>query len=247
MKIIILSYKRPERVKSLNLFAGSDYPVYISCRPDEIASYRKHNKGCRFLKTPHTNIAEHRNALLDRFPGQNILMLDDDINSIGYWEAGERHEVAGKELITFICRMFRLAGELNTVLWGLSVQHDKKFYRDYCPFSFSVPALGPVMGIINKDSSLRFDENIPLKEDYDFCLQVLNRYRKLLRNNKFHYVCDHITNAGGCTAQRTRKAEIRNMQGLIRKWGAGIVDSNRLTQDGNFTLNPIIRVPIKGI
>jgi hypothetical protein len=38
-----------------------------------------------------------------------------------------------------------------------------------------------------EDNDIRYDERIPLKEDYDLSLQHLNKFRKVLRFNKYFY------------------------------------------------------------
>ena len=104
------------------------------------------------------------------------------------------------------------------------------------------------MGFINND--LRFDERIPLKEDYDYCIQNCNTYRKLLRINFAYMVKKDHGNLGGCADMRTLSREVEQLELLQKKWGKGIV-KNDTTQRGKkikgFDLNPIVKIPIKGI
>ena len=74
--------------------------------------------------------------------------------------------------------------------------------------------LGPFQAFNNLD--LRYDENLPLKEDYDLSLQVLNKYRKTLRFNAYHYIAKQHTNLGGCADYRTREREKEQMDLLIK-------------------------------
>jgi hypothetical protein len=140
-----------------------------------------------------------------------------------------------------------MAKELNTVLWGVGLQKDPRFYHIYTPFSLSSVILGPLMGIRNIDKELRYDLMLPLKEDYDFSLQVLKKYRKILRCNKWHYDGAHINNKGGIIGMRNVERETENAKLLEMKWGSRIVDIGRKTQHGNVTINPIVRSPIKGV
>ena len=77
------------------------------------------------------------------------------------------------------------------------------------------------MGFVNNE--LRFDERLPLKDDYDYCLQNLNKYRKILR---FNYACmikkDH-GNLGGCADYRTMSREMDQLKLLQKKWANKIV------------------------
>jgi hypothetical protein len=102
---------------------------------------------------------------------------------------------------------------------------DKQAYREYSPFSFTSVILGPFMVHLKHD--LRFDERFPTKDDYDFSIQVLNKYRRILRFNKYFYVCKM---AGSGSGQVGGHAHIRNVHnemaqviGLQKKWGSKIV------------------------
>lgn len=86
-----------------------------------------------------------------------------------------------------------------------------------------------------------------LKEDYDYSLQILNKYRKILRFNKYHYVCGHIKVKGGCASYRTSDKELEQAQKFQAKWGSRIVKIQRLTQGGNASINPVVNIPINGI
>ena len=51
------------------------------------------------------------------------------------------------------------------------------------------------------------NERIPLKEDYDYCVQNANTYRKLLRLNYVNMVKNDHGNKGGCADYRTIEYE----------------------------------------
>lgn len=99
---------------------------------------------------------------------------------------------------------------------------------------------------------MRYDENIPLKEDYDMTLQQLNRYRVVLRLNMYHYICLQAVNKGGCASLRNRQREKEENLKLLRKWGSNIVrfdksNKGHTTKEKLDDFNPIIKIPIKGI
>lgn len=202
-----------------------NYPNPVMVLPDEIGG-----KGMAVI----------RNYILDHSPEQEIVMLDDDIVNVGFWENEEKTILSEPELLDFIKQGFRMAKELGTALWGLNLLEDKKAYREYSPFSFSSVILGPFFGII-KDPELRFDESLGLKEDYDYSLQVLRKYRKLLRFNKYNYLAGHLKIKGGCAAYRTSEKELEQRQRFIEKWG------NRIVSFKKNDTNPVIHCPIKGI
>ena len=138
--------------------------------------------------------------------------------------------------------------ESGAKLWGINILGDKGSYREYSPFGLTNTISASFMGFLNNE--LRFDERLPLKDDYDYCLQNLNQYRKILRIN---YACmvkkDH-GNLGGCADYRTMSRERDQIKLLQKKWGKSIVKldtTQRSKKIKNFDLNPIIKAPIKGI
>lgn len=143
----------------------------------------------------------------------------------------------------FVENGFNMANELNVKYWGMNLLPDKGAYREYTPFSMTQCILGPFQAF--NDLDLRYDENLPLKEDYDLSLQVLNKYRKTLRFNMYFYSVKQHTNAGGCASYRTKQREIEQFELLQRKWGTKIVQSDPNAK--GFDINPIIKVPIRGV
>jgi hypothetical protein len=77
--------------------------------------------------------------------------------------------------------------------------------------------LGPFSVHLKND--IRYDETLPLKEDYDLAIQHLNEYRGILRLNGYHYICEQSTNKGGCASIRNRQREKEQFD-LLQKNGA---------------------------
>lgn len=245
MKIIIPSYKRAGILETTKWLSSAIVVVPESQKQE----YEDLNPYINLVTIPDEkdgSISRKRNAILEMFPDEDILMLDDDIKWVGYHEGGMMNRANNDYFVEFALNMFQMAKECGTILWGVNVQSDKKFYREYSPFSLSSVILGPFMGIRNI-SNLRFSQELSNKEDYDFSIEVLRKYRKILRNNKWFYVCGHITNKGGIVGQRNADDEYRKGLLLQKKWGSKIVDIKRKTQGGNMTINPIVRIPIRGI
>ena len=245
MIIAIPSYKRSANCATADLVEDS----LIFVHEFEKDLYEEKYKG-RVVSIPDDlmgkGMAVIRNYILDNTDDDCVLMLDDDIKQFGYYEKNEYFKVDRNKLKDFFSGMFDMCKEAKTVLWGLNLQSDKKFYREYSPFSLSSVVLGPCFGII-KDKAIRFDDSLGLKEDYDYSIQVLKKYRKILRFNKYHYVSDHITKKGGCSVYRTSEKEIQQAEAFQRKWGSNIVRIKRKTQGGNMSINPVVSCPIKGI
>ena len=243
-EIAIPSYKRPTNCKTAKMLTRA--VIYV--HEFEVEEYKKNYKN-KIVAIPDDlqkkGMATIRNFILDNAESDHILMIDDDLNGFGYHESDEYMKMKEKEIYAFIEMGFRMCEGMETVLWGVNLTQDRKFYRESSPLSLSAVILGPFMGIIRTE--LRFDERLGLKEDYDYSLMVLNKYRRILRMNKYHYISDHIKVVGGCATYRTAEIEEKPAEALQRKWGRRIVKIKRVAQGGNMSINPVVLVPINGI
>jgi hypothetical protein len=85
-------------------------------------------------------------------------------------------------------------------------------------------------------------------------VQQLNRFRKVLRVNKYFYMKKGAEQVGGCATYRNITKEVGQTQLLRNKWGSKIVkfDNNERSHSSTKNkslpdINPVIRVPIKGV
>lgn len=243
--VAIPSYKRANDCQTAKWISRA----IIFCHKFEADEYRKHNKN-KIVVIPDElagkGMAVIRNFILDNTKADQVIMLDDDIKQFGYYEKLELHLMTEQEIYDIFENMFRMTREAGTKLFGVNLQSDKKFYREYSPLSLSSVILGPCMGII-KDDEIRFDERLGLKEDYDYSIQVLRKFRKILRFNKYHYVSAHIKKKGGCASYRTMRKEEEQAKLFQKKWGRSVVQIKRKTQGGNLSINPVVHCPIRGI
>lgn len=210
----------------------------------QYSDYKKHHyyNGCELLPIPDEfdgNVARKRNWVLDNIGG-NVVIVDDDYSHIGKVENGKYYELDKDQVEALLFNGFQMCEDLGSVLWGLNLQADKRFYREYSPFSMLAVVLGPFHAFM--DCPLRYDERLPLKEDYDMALQVLQRYHKVLRFNKYYYVVDHFSVPGGVNSYRMMDREREQLRLLQKKWGKDVVKFNEKKD-----VDPIIKVPLKGI
>ena len=242
-QVFIISYKRAGKITSDGVFKNA----YIVIPKSQEEDYKKHSykNGCELLVIPDEadgNIVRKRNWILDNFSG-NIIIVDDDYDYLGYHEGGKTNIKMNvdhiEEFLENGCIMCR---DLGTVMWGVNVNTDPMCYREYSPFSLISPTLGPFQAFCDLPKNIRYDERVYLKEDYDICLQVIRKYGKILRFNKFHYSVDHMELDGGVVSYRTIEKELEHNRRLQKKWGKDIVKFNM-----EKSINPIIKVPKKGI
>lgn len=244
ISIITPTYKRSNNVKAFNYFGNK---LIIACHECEEEEYKKFYKDNKFLIIPNDlkgNMAKVRNFIYDNCPTKYLIMVDDDVEKIVKNEKLKTIPVDCEEFLNSIAvNMFVMCEEVGTKLWGINLQSDPKFYRQYSPFSFLQVVLGPFgCHIIDKKAGLKYDERLGLNEDYDFALQVLQKYHKIIRFNKYSYIAGHLTKEGGCGAYRTFTREKEQAKIMIKKWGSKIVK-----YDFNKSTNPRIHIPIKGI
>ncbi len=248
MKFEILSpsYRRPDSCTTQEYLPRC---TYVVARSEKKAYLDNGHRIIAVRNDVQGNVSSVRNWILDNF--NPVLILDDDIRRFGRWNNQENQKLTTDEAMEFIEHAFILARQLGARMWGLNLLPDKGAYREYTPFAFRSVVLGPVQGFTNMD--LRYDESLPLKEDYDLSLQVLNKYRRTLRFNMYHYVCDQHSSVGGCASYRTMERERKEFSLLQKKWGSDIV---RIDSQGgqvnqkkrtNWDINPVVRVPIHGV
>lgn len=253
------SYKRPNRVKTL------DYIPFCKIWVDEgeAEAYRNGNPGANIVSCPkgvQGNLCRVRNYILDKefeAGADVVLIIDDDLDAIARYEMKDgfgyyRRKLETDEIIPFLEKYSLVALELGAKFWGLNCNSDAMSFRHYTPFSTNAYIGGPFQCFI-KGNRCKYDENLPLKEDYDMTLQQLNLERVVLRLNGYHYLCEQSTIPGGCAAIRNREREEQQFNALQEKWGGEIVRRDKSNKGKTKKekawddYNPIIKIPIKGV
>lgn len=255
--ILSPSYRRAETALSHKCFPTLQYVV----SQKEFAAYAKAVGKDRVVACPDSvqgNIARVRNWILDQTDG-NCIMLDDDVSSMVWWEEDltipERRVKTGDEAEELLEWCEEMARQAGVAYWGVNVLagQDKAVYQGMLPLSTLQFCGGPVQGHIH--NPLRYDESMPLKEDYDMLLQALDRYRMVLRFNMVGVVCQQQTMAGGCAVMRNTVEEKRQFDLLQKKWGSDIVSrgikryvhGRKADFDNSKDINPRVYPPISGI
>merc|ERR1712232_1126346 len=74
--------------------------------------------------------------------------------------------------------------------------------------------------VVDVGSTIRFDESMSLKEDYDFSCAHIKKYGSNLRCNRMTLNVKHYSNSGGACSNRDKKGreERRDIAILNRKW-----------------------------
>ncbi len=244
IRIVAPSYKRPEKsITQIN------YPsVKLVVKESEAEEYKKN--GNDIIVCPDSaqgNISRVRNWILDNLLDDVdcLIILDDDCKAISRWQDQTNTKLEEEELIRFCQQTSLVCKELGFKLWGLNTVTDKGAYREYTPFSF-IQFIGCPFHAHIKGTELRYDEDLPLKEDYDFTLQNIKKYKGCLRVNYANYNVKQSEQEGGCANIRSLKKEKQQFFALQKKWGKDIIKRDKQSKR-SFDYNPIMKVPIKGV
>lgn len=254
------SYRRPNDVKTLSYLPF--VRVWVDCA--EYEDYKKNYPSSEIIRCPdgvQGNLCRVRNhILMEEFKrGMDVvLIIDDDFTCLRRYEYNsnenwgyEPHVITADEFIPVIEKYSILAKDLGAKFWGVNCYYDPWGYSHNTPFSTRSYIGGPFQCFL-KGNRCMYDENLPLKEDYDMTLQQLNIERVVLRVNSYHYICKQSEQKGGCAAYRNRQREQEQLEALRKKWGGAIVkvdssNKNHTLKEKKIDYNPVIKVPIKGV
>lgn len=217
------SYKRPDGVDTLSYLPQTKIWV---CET-EADAYIKANKDAEIIpckKGIQGNVCRIRNHIIDsEFESgmDAILIIDDDMQYVGYHFEKRRCRIDSEIVPIFLQKYSLMAKELGVKIWGLNCNQDKQSYREYTPFSMVSYISSPFT--VHLPNPIRYDEKFSLKEDYDLTLQHLNKYRRVLRLNKFFYIVKQAGSGtgqkGGCSTYRNVAKELVQIKLLQDKWG----------------------------
>lgn len=234
------SYRRPDDVRTLSYLP--DCRIWVDCK--EYEAYKENYPEAEIISCPEGvqgNLCRIRNYILktefDR--GMDVvLIIDDDFTCLRRFDYDrmdgwgyDPHIITKDEFIPFIEKYSIIAKDLGAKLWGVNCNCDPMAYRHNTPFSTRSYIGGPFQCFL-KGNRCWYDENLPLKEDYDMSLQQLNMERVVLRVNAYHYLCKQSEQKGGCAAYRNRQREEEQLEALRKKWGGQLLRWIRATKEG---------------
>jgi hypothetical protein len=186
-------------------------------------------------------ITATRNFILDTFPNQHIVMVDDDVKSAGYLELMETKSKFRKiDDEQIWARIFRRSFDtlegFGWKIWGLKTEGSLMSFYPYKPFVFKTYVTASCMGIIN-DGEFRFDERFKVKEDYDIGLQHIQKYGGVLGVRYVYWQNKHWDDDGGCKDYRTESIEREAILLLQKKYPTMIREARSKNNIWNIKLN----------
>lgn len=254
VRVCCPSYRRP-KVETL------DYLPYCKVYVDrsEYDAYKAANRPDAAIIACEDgvqgNLCRVRNYILKKEfedGADAVLIIDDDMQYVGYWEGAEKVKVTADMMLGIIEKYSIMARDMGVFFWGANCNDDKQTYCENTPFA-TVSYIGGPFQVFLNGNDCWYDERLPLKEDYDMTIQQCNKHRAVLRVNKMFYSCRQSEQAGGCAVYRNTEKEKEQFELLQKKWGKKIVRRDAST--ARFTgkkkkiedYNPVIRIPIKGV
>ena len=171
--------------------------------------------------------------------------MDDDCRGIGRWQDQTYYKFNSEELFESCEIWAKLCSDFGFKFWGLNCVVDKGAYREYTPFGTLQYIGGPFQAFL-KDNYIRYDEDLPLKEDYDITLQNILEFGGALRINFASYDVKQAEQEGGCATYRNLDYEREQFYSLQKKWGKDIITRDKGSKK-SFDFNPILKIPTKGV
>jgi len=212
-EIAIPTRGRPGQITTIDALGINPqrYTLFVDTE-EEAFDYGKHYPDVRIVVTEVKGITNTRNFILDYYPsGSHIVTMCDDVQEILMFSGSKKLvPIYGNELDVFIRRGFEVCIHNNTKLWGVYPIPNHFFMKKtLSPDGFII---GTFSGIIVSD--IRMDEELILKEDYDFTIKHILEYRKVVRFNYVAVKAKHYKNKGGCVDYRTTEAEQKSIARL---------------------------------
>lgn len=216
--VAVISHARPHSVAKMQELVDVDLTWYVG-----------HGEGKEYMEAGAKHVIEsgglcpsRNRALRDAFrQGKTCVQLSDDLSAVKFiLENG-----AVREAVSFSEVLDYMEKELSKTLYRLAgVAPTPNAFYFHKPFSDDLFIVGDF--IMVRPCNLFFDENLMLKEDYDYTLQHFNRYGGALRFNAILATFAHRSNKGGAVEYRTSDREKEAISYLFSK------------HPGRFRMNP---------
>jgi hypothetical protein len=201
------------RYDKLN-FSNQQKSKYIFCvKKGEKHLYEKY--GCQnVIETG--SLMQSRNAALNMAFNENkiCVQLSDDLKKVTTNKNFSLKKQVDADFA--IQELVNLFEKVNGVyLMGIPPTSNDFFAKSL--ISKNTFCIGDMLFI--KPNDLRFDTALTLKEDYDYTLQHLDKYKNCFRYQKYIFEFEHYKNKGGAVDYRTEEEEQKNIKILFAKWG----------------------------
>lgn len=202
MKIAIPSYNRSKLCITHNLFPT--HPVSVVVPESQLQNYIENLTNEYVISIPDKqdgNIAKKRNAILDKYEWEDIVMLDDDMLSFmrltPQWVISD--PMSEDEILSFFTNAFKSMERVGYYVgWVYPVAN--KFFMAH-KIHHHAFIIGTVM-FFRKWHGLRFDEACTAKEDYDITCKAISVHWGVCRFDDKCFKKKDYKGKGGVAQQR---------------------------------------------
>lgn len=204
---------------------------FLVCVPEsEKAAYAETVGEYRVVGHPDSmkGLPRKNNWILDHLmDDEAVVLLDDDIDRVvrcfveqGADEVDTDSPVVIEEIIR---QGYEMAEDMGAFLFGWSPDPQNiVYFHGMEPFKLTGWVCGAAKGI-RKGSSLRYDERLTAKEDYDISLLNAYVHRFCLKNMRYCFAAHGtFVSEGGLSKSRNSMTEKADIELLKRKWGQAI-------------------------
>ncbi len=218
MIVAIPSKGRPTKVASKKILTSAK--IYVP--ESEFDAYEKMNQG-DVIAVPQevTGITQTRNWILKSCNDRYVIFVDDDIHIQGYHNMFEFHsevvKLTEEVWMQEFSKLFDVAEGMNYKIWGVATDGAPRGNYPYKPFMHYSYVTASCMGMIN-DGSYYFDEDFPVKEDYEICLRHIKERGGILAARYLFWKNYHWTGEGGCKDYRTQDMELAAIKKLMKMY-----------------------------
>jgi len=172
--------------------------------------------------------------------GKACVQVSDDISSWEYHDGGQitsrdfdslnaAHAAATRYIVSPVAAARFILAKMRACTEKDRPQLGGVYMLESCSQTWASEAISRrnfVIGdfFVVDQSSVRFDESMTLKEDYDFTCSHIKTHGSILRLNRMTLRAKHYSNSGGAVATRDSQGleERRNIEILQRKWPRAI-------------------------
>lgn len=224
VKLIIVSHKRPNGVKSIKAFSNAA----ICIADNQYKEYKKYNPGAEYIIHPNNviGLAAKYKWIYKEF--KNIAIIGDDIDYLKRNYLGDNTDkksiISAELAYEIIQETASLTKQMESKLFAFSKESNPITYAGFKPFRLTGIASGGVIGILD-GFEMRITERCV--SGLDYFLSGLNAYyhRTLFVDERYNTYCKEGTfvSQGGMSDFRTIDTERKDLDYLKELFGDAIV------------------------
>lgn len=226
--ITCISTQRAENVPHIQRhFPESEIVFFIS--KNESKSYKMY--GAKEVFECERNICSARNAafMYAKSLGKYCVQTSDDLQAISVVENGKKKKCTAYDAIE---DMINEMERSSCLLSGVSITDNLLNYKK--DYSYDKLIVNDLI-VLSPQNEILYDTGAFLKEDYDMFILQMQRYKKVLRADKFLCRFPHRENKAGANTYRTYETEKKQNEYVMNKHPHYIIPHNR--RDNQVSIN----------